>query len=101
MHFDLQKMHSKMHVEQCAACARMNHVLSNSQEITMTTSSKEGGDQLKSYDPQTAEQVKADFDAGKTLPTAKDHDVKVMTKRFEAMGLPSSTFEKICKDAGL
>lgn len=70
-------------------------------KIDMTTSNTKRCERLGTFNPQTFEEVKADFAAGKTLPQREDQDVEVMARRFERMGLPQSDFDKICKEAGL
>jgi len=42
--------------------------------------------------PQSTHQVRADYAAGFTLPTALDRDTEVMAGRFERMGLPRAVF---------
>jgi hypothetical protein len=42
--------------------------------------------------PQSTHQIRADYAAGFTLPTAQDRDTEVMAGRFERMGLPRVVF---------
>lgn len=44
--------------------------------------------------PQSAHQIRADYAAGLTQPTALDRDTGVMAGRFERMGLPRAVFMK-------
>lgn len=54
---------------------------------------------LKTFNPQTSEEVEADFAAGKTAPSDQDHEVAVMSERFSGMGLDPKRFEEICQEA--
>lgn len=42
--------------------------------------------------PQPTHQIRADYAAGFSLPTAQDRDTEVMAGRFERMGLPRVVF---------
>ncbi len=54
---------------------------------------------LPTFKPQSADQIKAEHDAGLTWPTDKDRDVTVMAGRFAKMGLNKGDFAAMCDKA--